>query len=184
MVATIFSSLAFLFLSISMANLSRLVAASLSSLALLSSSVSTANLSCLLMTTFSSLRFLSNSLSSPRFNLLRVARRCFLCFSVFLFSRLILSFSFCFKFKPFLSERFFFVHAKAALAHSRKSITRVSQVGFYRPKLTSSMRVGHIIPPTHFGHDRHTNRHTERHISRKISIEHPSVGLASFAQLQ
>ena len=93
-VATIFSSLAFLSLSISMANLSRLVAASFSSLALLSSSVSTANLRCLLATTFSSLRFLSNSLSSPRFNLLREARRCFLWFSVFLFWRHILSLSF------------------------------------------------------------------------------------------
>ena len=48
----------------------------ISSLALLSSS-STANLRCLLATTFSSLSFLSNSFSSPRFNLLRVARRCF-----------------------------------------------------------------------------------------------------------
>ena len=85
------ASLAFRSSSISMANLSRLVAASFSSLALLSFSVSTANLSCLLATTFSSLRFLSNSLSSPRFNLLRVARRCFLWF---LFSRLILSLSF------------------------------------------------------------------------------------------
>ena len=61
-------------------NLSRLVAASFSSLALLSSSVTTANLSSLLSTTFSNLRLLSNSLSSPRFNLLRVARRCFLLF--------------------------------------------------------------------------------------------------------
>ena len=43
-----------------------------SSLVLLSSSVTTANLSCLLATTFSSLRS-----TSPRFNLLRVARRCF-----------------------------------------------------------------------------------------------------------
>ena len=85
------SSLAFLSLSISMANLSRLVAASFSSLALRSSSVSMANLSCLLVTTFSSLRLLSNSLSSPRFNLLRVARCCFLWF---LLSRLILSLSF------------------------------------------------------------------------------------------
>ena len=127
-VATIFSSLAFLSSSVSMANLSRLVAASFSSLAHLSSSVSTANLSCLLATTFSSLRFLSNSLSLPRFNLLRVARRCFLWFSVFLFSRLILSFffpvssvaeaPFSLSF-PFLSERFFFVHAKAALVHSQ-----------------------------------------------------------------
>ena len=97
MVATIFSSLAFLSSSVSMANfshlvatifsslaflsssvyLSRLVAASFSSLALLSSSVSMANLRCLLVTTFSSLSFLSNSFSSPRFYLLRVARRCF-----------------------------------------------------------------------------------------------------------
>ena len=81
-VATIFSSLAFLSSSVSMANLSRLVAAS------------SPNLSCLLETTFFSLRFLSNSLSSPRFNLLRVARICFSWFSVFLFSRLILSLSF------------------------------------------------------------------------------------------
>ena len=64
-VATIFSSLAFLSSSVSMANLSRLVAASFP------------NLNCLLATTFSSLSFLSNSLSLPRFNLLRVARSCF-----------------------------------------------------------------------------------------------------------
>ena len=75
--STIFSSLAFLSSSVSMANLSRLVAASFSSLALLSSSVSTANLSCLLVTTFSSLSFFSDSFSSPRFYLLRVARCCF-----------------------------------------------------------------------------------------------------------
>ena len=73
------------------ANLNHLVAASFSSLALLFSSFSMAILSCLLATTFSSLRLLSNSLSSPRFNLLRVARWCFLCF---LFSSLILSLSF------------------------------------------------------------------------------------------
>ena len=47
-IATIFSILAFLSSSVSMANLSRLVAASFSSLALLSFSVSMANLSCLL----------------------------------------------------------------------------------------------------------------------------------------
>ena len=123
-VATIFSSLAFVSLSISMANLSRLVAASFSSLALLSSSVSTANLSCLLATTFSSLTYLSNSFSSPRFNLLRVARRSFLWFSVFLLTHLILGLLFlCLQSLilsfPFLSERFFFVRANAALAHSR-----------------------------------------------------------------
>ena len=84
-VATIFSSLDFLSSPVSVANLSRFVDATFSSLALLSSSVSTANLSCSLLTTFFSLRFLSNSLSSPCFNLLRVARRCFLRFSVSLF---------------------------------------------------------------------------------------------------
>ena len=127
---------------------SRLVAASFSNLALVSSSVSTANLICLLETTFSSLSFLSNSFSSPRFNLLRVARRCFSWFSVsddlffpscsFLvlllalsFSRLILSLFFlCSSVSEalfalsvsFLSERYcfvFFVHVKAALAYSR-----------------------------------------------------------------
>ena len=101
-VATIFSSLAFLSSSVSMTNLSRL-AASFSSFALLSSSVSSANLSFLLATTFSSLRFLSNSLSSPRFNLLRVARRCFSWFSFFFFfssypQPFFPLFSLCFKF--------------------------------------------------------------------------------------
>ena len=93
-VATIFSSPAFFSSSISMANLSSLVAASFPSLPLLSSFVSTANMSSLLVTTFSSLRLLSNSLSSPRFNLLRVAKRSFLWFSVFLLTRLILGLSF------------------------------------------------------------------------------------------
>ena len=52
----------------------------------------------LLAATFSGLNYLSNTLSSPRFNLLRVARRCFSWFSVFLFSHLILSLSFlCFS---------------------------------------------------------------------------------------
>ena len=91
MVATIFTSLAFLFSSVSMTNLSRLVAASFSSLALLSSSVSIDNPSCLLATTFSSLRLLSNSLSSSRFYLLRVGKRCYSWFSVFLFSPAFLS---------------------------------------------------------------------------------------------
>ena len=67
LVATIVSSLAFLFSSVAMANLNRLVAASFSSLALLSSSVSTANLGCLLATTLTSLSFLSNSFSSLQF---------------------------------------------------------------------------------------------------------------------
>ena len=94
-----------------------------SSLVLLSSSVSTANLSCLLVTTFSSLRFLFNFTS---FNLLRVdsvvfyfhfpvlssiLRLSFLCSSV---SEALFTLSF-----SYLSERFFFVHDKAALARSR-----------------------------------------------------------------
>ena len=70
------------------------IGTSFCSLVLLSSSVSMANLSCLLETTFSSLRFLINSLSSPCFNHLRVARHCFSWFSIFSFSRLILSLSF------------------------------------------------------------------------------------------
>ena len=123
--ATIFTSLAFLSSSVSMTNLSRLVAASFSSLAL-SSSVSMANLSCLLVTTFSSLKLLSNSLSSPRFHLLRVGRRCYsvvFCFLTFAsypqhteapFAEAPFSLSF-----SFLSERFFFVHAKAAIAYGR-----------------------------------------------------------------
>ena len=118
--ATIFTSLAFLS-SVSMTNLSRLVAASFSSLAL-SSSVSMANLSCLLVTTFSSLKLLSNSLSSPRFHLLRVGRRCYsvvFCFLTFASYPQHTEAPFALSFS-FLSERFFFVHAKAAhLAYSR-----------------------------------------------------------------
>ena len=63
-------------------------AASFSSLVLLSSSVSMANLSCLLATTSPVLGFSSTSL---RFNLLRVAKRCFSWLSIFSFSRLILN---------------------------------------------------------------------------------------------
>ena len=101
------------------------IASSFSSLVLLSSSVSTANLSCLPATTFSSHRFLFNSLSSPRFKSLRVARRRVSWVCIFSFSHLILSLSlicssvsealFALGFS-FLSEHFFLVHAKAALA--------------------------------------------------------------------
>ena len=113
------SSLAFLSSSISMANLSRLVAASFSSLALLSSSVSTANLSSLLATTFSSLRLLSNSLSSPRWPGAVSCGSYFAShpqpiFPLSSVSEALFALSF-----PFLSERFFFMHAKATLARSR-----------------------------------------------------------------
>ena len=105
--ATIFSSLAFLFSSGSMANLNRLVAASFSSLALLSSSVSTTNLGCLLATTFSSLSFLSNSFSSPRFNLLGVASLLFLTtfsFPLVIFWLSFLLYLFCVLSSAFLSS--------------------------------------------------------------------------------
>ena len=109
-------------------------AASFSSLVLLSSSVSMANLSCLLATTFSSLRFLFNFTSLQSFEsgqalflvvfshfhvLSSILSLFFLSFSV---SEALIALSF-----SFLSERFFFVHAKAALARSPKRITRVSQ---------------------------------------------------------
>ena len=132
----------------------RLVATIFSSLALLSSSISTANLA----TNFSSLSFLSNSLSWHHFNLLGVARRCFLWSSVSVdllfsscsfwvillalsYSRPILSLSFIcssvsdalfalsFSFKVnIFFFGFFFIHAKTTLAYSRE--IRVSQVGF------------------------------------------------------
>ena len=75
----------------------------------------------------SSLSFLSNSFSSPLYNLLRMAKHCFLWSSAS-FSHLILSLSFlCSSVSEalfalsfsFLSERFSSVHAKAALAYSR-----------------------------------------------------------------
>ena len=100
-------------------------AASFSNLVLLSSSVSVANLSCLLATTFSNLRFLFNFTSLQS---LESGKALFLWLSNFSFSHLILNpqpfFSsisealFALSFS-FLSERFFFVHAKAALARTR-----------------------------------------------------------------
>ena len=95
-----------------------------SSLVLLSSSVSTTNLSCLLATTFSSLRFLFNFTSLQSFEsgqrgflfshfrvLSSILSLSFICSSV---SEALFTLSF-----SFLSERFFFVHDKAALACSR-----------------------------------------------------------------
>ena len=119
-----------------------------SSLVLLSS-VSTAYLSCLLATTFSSLRFLFNFTSLQSFEsgqrgflfshfrvLSSILSLSFLCSSV---SEALFTLSF-----SFLSELFFFVCSSA----KSKSITRVSPVSFYRPKMTLSMRVGYVIPPT------------------------------------
>ena len=95
-----------------------------SSLVLLSSSVSTANLSCLLETTFSSLRFLFNFTSLQSFEsglALFLVVFYFLIFgsypqsSAFL-SSVLPSFTLSFS---FLSEHFFFVMIKTALARSR-----------------------------------------------------------------
>ena len=43
--------------------------------------------------------------------------------------------------------------------------------------------MGQINPPMYFGHNRHTDERHIIYISREIWIEHPSVGLASLAQL-
>ena len=113
-----------------------------SSLVLLSSSlvlllsVSMTNLSCLLATTFSSLRFLFNFTSLQSFEsgqrgflfshfrvLSSILSLSFLCASV---SEALFTLSF-----SFLSERFFFVHDKAALACSR------NQHGCHRSVFTS-----------------------------------------------
>ena len=139
-------------------------------------SVSTANLSCLLATNFSSLRFLFNFTSLQSFE---SGQRGFL-FSHF---RSILSLSFlCSSISSFLSERFFFVTIKLLY-----SVVEINNTGV----------TGQSLPPQNdFEHARglrnsayavnltyKTYRHTYIHISREISIEHPSVGLASLAQL-
>ena len=116
-----------------MANLNRLVAVSFTSLVLLSSFVSTANLSFLLVTTFSTLRFLYNSLWSPLFNLLRVVWRCLSWYSVFLFSRLILSHSFlCSSVSEALFDLSSFLTAPNCL--------------------WAYACLGHVFPPMHFWH--------------------------------
>ena len=103
-----------------------------SSLVLLS--VSTANLSCLLATTFSSLRFIFKFTSLQSFE---SGQRGFL-FSHFRVLSSILSLSFlCSSVSEalftlnfsFLSERFFFVHDKAALARSIVEINNTGVTG-------------------------------------------------------
>ena len=119
-VATIFSSLAFLSSSVSMANLSHLVVASFSSLALLSYSVSMANLSCLLVTPSPVLSF------SPTHchTLLQSFESCQMQFLVvFLFSyfHVLSSVSkalFALSF-PLLIERFLFIQVRADLVYSQ-----------------------------------------------------------------
>ena len=55
----------------------------------------------------------------------------------------------------------------------------------YRPILTLSMRAFGPRNSAYafLDHDRHTDIYIYKYISREISIEHPSVGLASLAQL-
>ena len=126
-------------------------AASFSSLVLLSSSASMATLSYLLATTFSSLRFLFNFTSLQSFEsgqALFLVVFYFLIFAsypqpfiplLFVCEALFaLSFS-------FLSERLFFVMLKLLWRVVEINNTGV-QVNFYRPKLTLSMRMVHVIP--------------------------------------
>ena len=75
------------------------------------SSLSMANLSCLVATTFFSLRLLSNSLSSPRFNLLRVpgaVSHGLLFLTTFSFPHVFFGYPSCSTFsRPILSLSFF-----------------------------------------------------------------------------
>ena len=128
-------------------------AASFSSLVLLSSSVSTATLSCLLVTTFSSLSFLFNFTSLQSFEsgqALFLMVFYFLIFAFYpqpffpLFFVCEALFALIFS---FLSERFFFVMLNLLWRVVEINNTGV-QVSFYRPKMTLSMRVVHVIPPT------------------------------------
>ena len=99
----------------------------------------------------------------------------FLCSSVYV-ALFALSFS-------FLSERFSSVHAKAAIAY----IVEINNTGVTGRILPHNTDFEHArVWPTYFrlrflDRDRHTYRHT--YIYREISIEHPSVGLASLTQL-
>ena len=128
-----------------------------SSLVLLSSSVSTANLSCLLATTFSSLRFLFNFTSLQSFE---SGQALFLV--VFLFSHFrVLSsnlslFSLCSSVSEalftlsfsFLSECFFFFMIKLLKRVVEINNTYGCTGQSLPPKMTLSMRVGYVIPPT------------------------------------
>ena len=128
-------------------------AASFSSLVLLSSSVSTATLTCLLATTFSSLRFLFNFTSLQSFESGQVLFLMVFYFLIFTsypqpFFPLFFVYEALFALSfSFLSERFFFVMLKLLWCVVEINNTGV-QVSFYHPKMTLSMRVVHVIPPT------------------------------------
>ena len=83
----------------------------------------------------------------------------------------------------YLSERFFFVHDKAALEHSRNRVTGQSlppKNDFEHARgLRNSAYAVNLTYETY----RHTYIYIHIYISREISIEHPSVGLASLTQL-
>ena len=124
-----------------------------SSLVLLSSSVSTANLSCLLATTLSSLRFLFNFTSLQSFEseqALFLVAFYFLIFASYpqssgLISNVLPSLKLCLPLvSQFLSERFFFVMILHIVEINNTGVTGQS----LPPKMTLSMRVGYVIPPT------------------------------------
>ena len=125
--ASIFSSLAFLSLTVSMANLSRLVAALFSSLALLSFSLhgkpELLARDHLLQSYFSlQLIFIISLQSFESGQALFLVVFCFLSFASYplpFFPMSTVAEALCALSFLFLSERFFFVHAKAALALGR-----------------------------------------------------------------
>ena len=147
-----------------MDKLSRLVAASFSNLALLSSSVSTTNLRCLLVTTFSSLSFLSNLFSSPRFNHLRMAKRCFSWFlflKIFSFSLVVFWLSFLlYLFRVVLSSAFLYsarpIHQNSGRSGIGKNMkqkmlllkrkNRVSTYMYIYPCTQVAMSISTVLP--------------------------------------
>ena len=103
----------------------------------------------------------------------------FLCFSV---SEALFTLSF-----SFLSEPFFFVHDKAALARSRnhnKGVTGQTLPPKNDLEHARGLRDSAYAVNLTYETYRHTYIHIYIYISREISIEHPSVGLASLAQLE
>ena len=100
----------------------------------------------------------------------------FLCSSV---SEALFSLSFSYQ-----SERFFFVHDKAALA-----VVEINNTGVTGQSLPPKNDFEHArglrnsAYAVNLTYETYRHRYIYIYISREISIEHPSVGLASLAQL-
>ena len=78
----------------------------------------------------------------------------------------------------YLSERFFFVHDKAALA-----VVEINNVGVTGQSLPSKNDFEHARGLRNSAYAVNLTYETYRQHTHEISIEHPSVGLASLAQL-